>query len=47
MVQGQVLLTARDEVSAFRVGGEAGDCVQMSHHRVDDFSCTDVQHELV
>lgn len=42
-----MLLTARDEVSAFRVGGETGDGVQMSHHRVDNFSCFDAQHELI
>lgn len=36
----QVILTARDEVSAFRVCSETGDCIQVGHHRVNNFTCT-------
>lgn len=38
----RALLTARDEVSAFRVCGKTGDSIQVSHHRVDNFACKDI-----
>ena len=35
---GLLVLTARDEVSAFGVRGQTGDSIQVCHHGVDHFS---------
>lgn len=35
------VLTARDEVSAFRVCSQTGNCIQVGNHRVDHFTCKD------